>query len=73
MRKGELKYCQKKKKKPFDWMDILIPLEYDMRIGGKGISFLFLCFVIYVRFQMLTCYIDWHLAFLPLNVKRWTE
>ncbi len=26
-------------------MDILIPLEYDMRIGGKGI--LFLCIIMF--------------------------
>ncbi len=45
-----------KKKKPFEWMDILIPLEYDMRKGGKGILFcVFLCFVIYVRFKTLAC------------------
>lgn len=40
-------------------MDILIPLEYDMRIGGKGI--LFLCIFMFCnirQIKMLTCYIN---------------
>lgn len=41
----------KRKKKHFERMDILIPLEYKMRTGGKGI--LFLCIFMFCNIRQI--------------------